>query len=86
MKGFGQFSFHGRNHSQTIFTTGMLIKMLAASTCIVDFFRKNIAASSFYNDRKFAFSYPKISIVQQDKESTFLLTLAIDGAKRCECL
>ena len=48
-------SCHGINHSQTIFTIGILIKILAASTCVIDFFCKNTAASSFCGDSKFAF-------------------------------
>ena len=34
----GRFSCHGRKHSQTMFTTEDPIKILAASTCKVDFF------------------------------------------------
>ena len=37
------------------FTVEALIKILAASTCMIDFFHKNKAASIFCDDRKFAF-------------------------------
>ena len=41
-------------HSQTIFTIEILIKILAASTCMIDFFCKSMAASNFCDDSKSA--------------------------------
>ena len=43
-----------RKHSQTIFTIEILIKILAASICMVDFFCKSMAASNFCDERKSA--------------------------------
>ena len=43
----GPVSSHGRNHSQTVSTIGIRIRILVASTRMTDFFCKNIAASSF---------------------------------------
>ena len=49
-----QFSSHGRNQSQTIFAIRILmLKILAASNYIIDFFCKNIPVSSFCDNRKF---------------------------------
>ena len=50
--------FHGRKHSQTIFTIEILIKILVASTCMIDFFGRTMATSDFCDDRKFALSLP----------------------------
>ena len=36
----------GRKHSQTIFTIEILIKILSASTCMIVFFCRNMAASN----------------------------------------
>ena len=49
-----RLSCHGRKHSQTIFTIEILIKILAASTCMIDFFCKSMAASKFCDERKSA--------------------------------
>ena len=40
-----------RNHLQIIFRIEILIKILGANTCMIDFFCEKIAASSFCNDR-----------------------------------
>ena len=53
-----RLSCHGRKHSQTIFTIEILIKILAASTCMIDFFCKNMAASKFCDERKSTLIYP----------------------------
>ena len=45
---------HGRKHSQTIFTIEILIKILAASPCMIGFFCKSMVASNFCDDRKSA--------------------------------
>ena len=50
----GRLSCHCKKHSQTILTIESLIKILAASTCMVDFFCKIMVASNFCNDKKSA--------------------------------
>ena len=50
-----RLSCHGRKHSQTIFTIEILIKILAASTCIIDFFCK-----SMRDKRKSAFRLQQV--------------------------
>ena len=50
-----RLSCHGRKHSQTIFTIEIFIKILAASTCMIDFFCKSMAASNFCDEKKSAF-------------------------------
>ena len=47
-------SCYGRNHSQTIFAREIPIKILAASSCMTDFFCENIASSNFCDNRKSA--------------------------------
>ena len=49
-------SFSWQKHSRTIFAIEILIKMLAASSCMIDFFCKSMAASNFCDDRKSALS------------------------------
>ena len=41
-----------RKHAQTISTIEMLIKILAVSSCMVNFFCKSMAASNFCDERK----------------------------------
>ena len=43
----------GSNHSLAMFTIGIKVKVLEATTCMIDFFCKNTAASIFCYDRKF---------------------------------
>ena len=50
------FPSGGRKHLQTIFTIENLIKILAASTCMTDFFCKSMAASNFCDHTKSAFT------------------------------
>ena len=54
LRAFRQAFCHGRKHSQTIFTIEILIKILAASPCMIGFFCKSMAASNFCDDRKSA--------------------------------
>ena len=48
----GRLSCHGKKHSQTILTIESIIKLLAASTFMIDFFCKSMVASNFCDDRK----------------------------------
>ena len=52
-----RLSCHCRKHSQTFFTTEILIKILAASTCMIDFFCKSMAATIYCDDRRSAFMF-----------------------------
>ena len=54
---YGWLSCHGRKHSQTIFTIEIPIKILAPSTCMIDFLCENMVARSLCNDRKSALSH-----------------------------
>ena len=53
----GRFSCHGRKSSQTIFTIEILIKILAASACTIDFFCNSVAVSNFCDERKSALGH-----------------------------
>ena len=50
----GRLSCHGKKQSQTILTIESIIKLLAASTFMIDFFCKSMASSNFCDDRKSA--------------------------------
>ena len=52
--GFPVISENTRRH---FFTTEILIKILAASTCMIDFFCKSMAAAIYCDDRKSAFMF-----------------------------
>ena len=52
--GLGGLSCHGRKHSQTIFTIEILIKILTASFCMIEFFCRSMAVSNFCDDWKSA--------------------------------
>ena len=56
----GRFFCHGRKHSETIFTIEIPIKILVASTCMIGFIFKNMAAGNLCNDRKSALILGKI--------------------------
>ena len=49
---WGQLSCHGRKYLQTIFTIEIIFKILAASSCMIDFFCKSMATSNFCDDEK----------------------------------
>ena len=48
------FPVMAENTHRQIFTTEVLIRILAANTCMIDFFCESTAASNFCNDRKSA--------------------------------
>ena len=50
----GRLSCHRRKHSQTISTIEILNEILVASTCMIDFICKSMAASNFCECRKSA--------------------------------
>ena len=78
-RGLGRLSCDGRNHSQAIFTTGILLKISTARS-IIDFFCKNIAASIFCDDRKFydvfTFGHPAAAV--ELKIEAYSLPLNLD--------
>ena len=49
-----RLSYHGRKHLHTISTIEILIKILAASICMIDLFCKSMAASNLWDERKSA--------------------------------
>ena len=47
------------NTRRQLFTIEIPIKILAASTCMIDFFSENIVASNFWDDRKSTLRWKK---------------------------
>ena len=65
-----RLSCHGRKHSQTIFTIEIPIKILAASTWMIDFFCKSMAASNFCDERKSALTESPVAKIHQPNNKT----------------
>ena len=51
------FPVIAENTLADIFTTESLVKILAASTCMIDLFCKSMAATIYCDDRKSAFMF-----------------------------